>query len=136
MNGFNYFEQLYNFNGKLFYELQQLRKSVQQCFPAIYTLYSQIHRLNLENNMLHRRIVRMQQPVNIENLYFSHDINLDQLRVNSIQSGAALNVAQWIYSWTNSDMQMKMGSNSMNSGDCNEMQYSDDILSNENKEQP
>ena len=68
------------------------------------------------------------QQAAAENLHHSHDINIDQLKINSIQSGASLNIGEQINSITNSEMQMEMGANSMNSGDCNQMLHKDDNL--------
>lgn len=77
----------------------------------------------MQNNMFQWTIARLQQPVNIENINLLCNVNVDQIKVNSIQSGAALNIGEQICCRTKSDMQMEMGPNAYNSGDCNEMRH-------------
>lgn len=50
-------------------------------------------------------------------------ISILNVKVNQIQSGAAFNIAEMIYSTTKSDMDMDLGPNSMNIGDHNRMEH-------------
>ncbi|MGV2940875.1 hypothetical protein AB5I83_14855 [Mesobacillus sp. LC4] len=50
-------------------------------------------------------------------------ISIQNVKVNQIQSGAAFNIAEMIYSTTKSDMDMDLGPNSMNIGDHNRMEH-------------
>ncbi|WP_102261923.1 hypothetical protein [Mesobacillus jeotgali] len=53
----------------------------------------------------------------------SGKISIQNVKVNQIQSGAAFNIAEMIYSTTKSDMDMDLGPNSMNIGDHNRMEH-------------
>ena len=50
-------------------------------------------------------------------------ISIQNVKMNNIQSGAAFNIAEMIYSTTKSDMDMDLGPNSMNIGDNNRMEH-------------
>jgi predicted RNase H-like nuclease (RuvC/YqgF family) len=116
-------------------QIQKLQQLVRRYENKMTYLEGEIHRLTTENQMLRDFLDKAQSPIQIQNLYLSHDINLDQLRINSIQSGSALNIGEHISNTTNSDMDMKMGSNSMNSGDANHMgSYGKAMLANTNSE--
>lgn len=52
-------------------------------------------------------------------------ITIQNLKVNQIQSGAAFNIAETLYSSTKSDMDMELGPNSMNIGDSNNMEHTE-----------
>lgn len=112
----------YYLDEQLIFENQRLHQLIQGYNQRFIFLERKINKLITENKMLREFLERSMHPLNIENfLNLSNDINLDKLRINSIQSGAAFNLGETISNTTNSDMDMKMGSNSMNSGDSNHM---------------
>lgn len=53
-------------------------------------------------------------------------ISIQNVKVNQIQSGAAFNIAEMLYCSTKSDMDMDLGPNSMNVGDCNKMEHQEE----------
>lgn len=50
-------------------------------------------------------------------------ISIQYVKVNNIQSGAAFNIAEKLYCSTKIEMDMDLGPNSMNIGDCNRMEH-------------
>ncbi|RBW70176.1 hypothetical protein [Bacillus taeanensis] len=53
----------------------------------------------------------------------SVDFTINNVKINQIQSGAAFNLGEKIFNYTNSDMDMDLGPNSMNVGDYNQMKH-------------
>ncbi|WP_432402479.1 hypothetical protein [Wukongibacter sp. M2B1] len=120
----NTYRQYQNYlNMQLSHQNKKLNEFIQNYKQEISNLEQEIQRLTTENKMLREFLDREQSPLEIENLYLSFDTNLKELRINSLQSGSALNIGKLISNTTNSDMDMKMGDNSMNSGDANSMEH-------------
>lgn len=116
-------------NAQLSQQNKILQQSIQNYKEKISSLEQKINKLTIENKILREFLDQAQSPVEIETLYLSCDTSLKELKINSLQSGSALNIGKLITNTTNSDMDMEMGSNSMNSGDANYMEH---IHPNEN----
>lgn len=56
-----------------------------------------------------------------------YGINIQNIKVNNIQSGAAFNIAEQLYCSTKSDMDMDLGPNSMNTGDFNNLEHMENL---------
>lgn len=123
MNSYPFSHYQNFFSIQLSHQNQRLYKQIKAHKEKITHLESEIHRLTIENKMLRELLEREQYPLEVENLYLSFDTYLDELRINSLQSGSALNIGKLISNTTNSDMEMEMGDNSMNSGDSNQMEH-------------
>ena len=112
-----------NYCGWLANENQRLNNLLEVYYKKNRKLDRKIQYLTAENKLLREFLDKYFVPLKIEQLHLSSDFNLEHLRVNSIQSGAALNIGERILNNTNSDMDMKLGPNSMNNGDHNVMEH-------------
>lgn len=83
----------------------------QSYLHKIQELEQKVDNLNLQQHMVHQK------------LRAGNGITIQNLKVNNIQSGAAFNIAEKLYSTTKSDMDMDLGPNSMNVGDHNQMEH-------------
>lgn len=111
----------YNHQHSLISENERLKRLIRSYEYQKFSLEKEICKLEAENKLL-KELMDKVFPFQVENLYCnSHAFNLDQFKVNSMQSGSALNLGEAIANKTNSDMDMKMGDNSMNNGDENRL---------------
>lgn len=81
----------------------------------IQELEKQVDTLNSDKILMEQKIRSLIEPS-------ASGITIQNLKVNNIQSGAAFNISENLYSSTKSDMDMDLGPNSMNIGDGNKME--------------
>lgn len=84
----------------------------------VQKLENKVDTLNLELTLFEQKLKSLTKQ--------SHKgITIQNLKVNNIQSGAAFNIAEKLICSTKSDMDMDLGPNSMNIGDYNKMENTD-----------
>ena len=93
---------------------------VDAYFSRIQELEKKVQILLSERKNYDEQLLRQ-----LENL--SSGIAINNLKVNNIQSGAAFNIAERLICTTRSDMDMDLGPNSMNVGDYNQMNHTEDF---------